>query len=131
MLWDICLKGFAKFSLDVLGAGRVQPDELSFSDFVICGKASVWLGESELSESAGFQGIFDSALFFVEGLCFKRDRRFVDYCILFNDKRRMVGFIFDVEGFVVRLSVSVVGSVGQVQRDGKEVNFSQIEIYRR
>ena len=78
---------FAKFSLDVLGAGRVEPDELSFSDFVICGKASVWLGESELSESAGFQGIFESALYFVEGLFVSReigDSLIIVFCSMIN-----------------------------------------------
>ena len=41
--------------------------------FLICGKACVWLGESELSESAGFQDIFESALYFVEGLFVSRE----------------------------------------------------------
>ena len=61
------MKGFAEFSLNFLSAERVEPDGLSF---LICGKscrrACVGLEDSELSESAGFQGIFVSALCFVD-----------------------------------------------------------------
>lgn len=39
MLRDVCLKGFADFSLKVLSEGRLEPDDLSFSDFVICRRA--------------------------------------------------------------------------------------------
>lgn len=35
-LRGICLEGFAEFIVDVLGAGRVEPEDLS--DFVICGE---------------------------------------------------------------------------------------------
>lgn len=71
----------------------------------------VWLEESELSESVGFGGSFESTLYLVEVGFVLRETGDSCYCILFNDRRRMVGFSFGPEGFVVRLSIQVVGSV--------------------